>query len=79
MYLFSNKISRSTDFFLPLRHAATMSTQSAVRHRSQKHSNKTKWDATRFKKSDDKAKKAQSVVVTNCCSRCTDVIQWKIE
>ncbi len=55
-----------------------MSTQSSVRKRPQKHANKTKWDSTKFK-SDEAARKCQSVVVTNCCQRCTDVIQWKIE
>lgn len=55
-----------------------MSTKSANRTRTQKHANKTKWDSTRFK-NDVIAKKVQQVVVTHCCPRCTDVIQWKIE
>ncbi len=55
-----------------------MSTQSAVRKRPPKHTNTTRWNAHKFK-TDEKVKKVQQVVVSNCCARCTDVIQWKIE
>ena len=57
-----------------------MSTRSAARKRPQKHQNKTAWKPNKFgQKSDTKAKIYGNLVVTNCCTRCTDVIQWKIE
>ena len=58
-----------------------MSTRSAARKRPQKHQNKTAWKPNKFgqNKNDTKAKLFGNLVVTNCCTRCTDVIQWKIE
>ena len=48
------------------------------RSRSQKHQNKTAWNAYNKFKTDPKSKVASSVTVTNCCFKCTEVIEWKI-
>lgn len=58
--------------------ARKMSTQSATRKRVQKHTNATRWEAHKHR-SDTVTKKIEQVLVTNCCERCTGVIQWKIE
>jgi len=57
-----------------------MSTRSGEnkRARSQKHQNKTAWNAYDKFKTDPKSKIASGVTVTNCCSKCTEVIDWKI-
>jgi len=49
------------------------------RSRSQKHQNRTKWNAYNKFKTDQKSKLASSVNVTNCCAKCTDQIEWKIK
>ena len=58
-----------------------MSTRSAVRKRPQKHQNKTAWKPNKFggKSNDAKTKVLSNVVVTNCCEKCTGIIQWKLE
>ena len=58
-----------------------MSTRSGEQHRnrSQKHQNLTKWNAYNKFKTDPKSKIASSVTVTNCCLKCTGVIEWKIK
>ena len=50
------------------------------RTRPQKHQNTTTWKAAQFdKKTDPKTKIIQKIVVTNCCPKCTSVIEWKIK
>ena len=51
---------------------------SRCRNRPQKHQNATTWVATKHK-TDPKTKLTQNVVVTNCCPKCTSVIEWKIK
>lgn len=76
---FPNSAFVISPFFLSSPDAPfAMSTQSAIRTRSQKHANTSKWKPDKFK-TDERSKKVQAAVVTNCCARCTEVIQWKIE
>ena len=49
------------------------------RKRSQKHQNKSSWNAYNKFKTDPKSKIASGVNVTNCCMKCTEVIEWKIK
>ena len=58
-----------------------MSTRSGEenRKRSQKHQNRTKWNAYDKFKTDTKSKLASTVNVTNCCVKCTGIIEWKIK
>ena len=44
----------------------------------QKHQNTTAWKFD-LHKSDPKTKLLQNLRVTNCCSHCTGVIEWKIK
>ena len=57
-----------------------MSTRSGQtkRQRPQKHQNQTEWKANKFK-TDPTTKLLENVTVTNCCEKCTGVIQWKIK
>lgn len=57
---------------------STKAGESGNRKRPQKHQNKTVWKADK-NKSDPKTKLVQSLTVTNCCQRCTEVIEWKIK
>ncbi len=54
------------------------SKSSGSRNRPQKHQNKTAWVADKHK-TDQKTKLLQNIVVTNCCPKCTSVIEWKIK
>lgn len=58
-----------------------MSTRSGEenRKRSQKHQNRIKWNAYDKFKTDTKSKLASTVNVTNCCVKCTGIIEWKIK
>lgn len=59
---------------------STMSSkQPNTRKRPQKHQNTTAWNAADKWKTDPKTKLVQKIVVTNCCPKCTSVIEWKIK
>jgi hypothetical protein len=57
-----------------------MSTQrgNASRTRAQKHKNKTAFKNTLHDTS-RRTKEINEIEVKNCCSRCTEVIEWKIK
>lgn len=44
-----------------------------------KHPNSTTWKVDKWNKSDTKTKLLQNLVITNCCARCTDILEWKIK
>lgn len=48
------------------------------RKRPTKHQNTHVWKFDK-NKTDPKTKVLQNLQITNCCQRCTDVIQWKIK
>lgn len=54
--------------------------QSGNRKRPQKYQNAFAWKAGGHKSATDpKTKLLQSLTVTNCCTHCTGVIEWKIK
>jgi hypothetical protein len=55
-----------------------MSSKTTNRTRAQKHKNKIVWKFDKDK-TDHKTKLLQTIVVTNCCVKCTSVIEWKIK
>ena len=48
-----------------------------ARNRPQKYQNTSKFKNNLHDKS-DKTKKLNEVVISDCCARCTEIIQWKI-
>nr|ACO13021.1 C9orf85 homolog [Lepeophtheirus salmonis] len=48
-----------------------------TRTRPQKHQNEFAWSFAKHK-TDPTTKVIQNVVITNCCRRCTDILNWKI-
>ena len=48
------------------------------RTRPQKHQNQSQWKANKFK-TDPTTKLLETITVTNCCEKCTGVIEWKVK
>ena len=48
------------------------------RTRPQKHQNQSQWKANKFK-TDPTTKLLENITVTNCCEKCTGVIEWKVK
>jgi len=53
-------------------------TGQAKRTRPQKHQNQSQWKANKFK-TDPTTKLLENIVITNCCPKCTGVIEWKVK
>ena len=59
---------------------STKTGQAGNRKRPQKYQNAFAWKAGGHKSATDpKTKLLQSLTVTNCCTHCTGVIEWKIK
>jgi len=53
-------------------------TGQSKRTRPQKHQNQSQWKANKFK-TDPLTKLLENITITNCCPKCTDVIEWKVK
>ena len=49
-----------------------------TRKRPQKHQNSVAWKNDKFK-TDPTTKLLTKIVITNCCPKCTGVIEWKVK